>query len=1106
MADPDGPPDDPDKTTSGSPHVPSGDASLRRLGDFEILGELGRGGMGVVYEARQISLNRRVALKVLPPGLGLTQDARIRFEREAQAAARLHHTNIVSVHAIGEQDGHHFYAMELVDGGPLSRILDDLKGGRASAPWDQTMTVRPSAPKSEPAPGSSPEASSSGITTTGGRDWFDTVARLVADVADALEYAHASGVIHRDIKPGNLLLSRDGRLSIADFGLARVAQEPGMTMSGSLIGTPAYMSPEQIAAGRMKLDHRTDVYSLGAVLYEMLTLERPFPGESREEIITGILTKEPRPPKRVNARVPLDLETICLKAMEKDPDRRYASAAEMAADLRSYLQRGLIMARRAGAWRRIRKLLRRHPVAAVSSCAVVLLLAVSGLAWMASRQLAEEAARRAVADSLYEMSQGRYREGLRRVDSALAISPFLSDARLVRARLLIKLNRAREAAQEAEALLEENPDEWTAHLVLAAAARGAEGIRSGTSIDDHIRVVEAHAPKTAEAYYLRSLVADTDTKAVELLDRALDLDPGHADALLERSRRFNDLHRFQEALADCDRLLAARPRSAQARRQKSEIHSHHGDKDKALQETNRALELDPEDTDSLLARADAHETRGRTEEALADINRVIALDPASAEGYSRRSRFYDNRGRYDEARTDLEKALELNPEDVSAYSSLLWMHRRRGETNESLAVLGHLENASASWTDSRARSRAHLTLAEEYQGLGEYERSLAHADKAAALDPDNWQVFFVRAYVKRLLGDETGFREDCATIAGRPLEEFHEIQARAYQLAEVCERTDVALSELGRLITFDPSWSNVYNGRAGIYRLLGRLEESIADSTKCIELSSSVWCFSSRARTYVLMRDFGRALADVDRAIGLEPGLGWLQSLRGRVLLLLGRTSEALEAYDSEVKQFPESVESRAWGYVNLGRLEEALADIKRSIDLMPSNPMGYLSRGYLLTFKEGSCAEAVADLRKAREVVPTKSWPAWSFRVDATAQLIGLFHACPQAYDPGQALDSAKRAAVLAPVDPNVEWILGVAFYRNGRHEEARRILEKILPRDGEQVQELFFLAMVSQRLGRSREARAYYERAVTLMKDTPLDLEERRIRDEATRALGAA
>jgi serine/threonine protein kinase len=217
----------------------------QRLGDFEIVRELGRGGMGVVYEARQVSLNRKVALKVLSGGLGLTGRAVQRFRREAEAAAKLHHTNIVPVYATGEEDGTHFYAMELIDGPSLDKVLRHL---RASLPGP--------APAAEPARGlvqttdyvegtsTAAEVGLSASSLSSGGAYFDTVARMIAEVADALDYAHREGVIHRDIKPSNLLLSPAGRLSLNDFGLARMLEQPGMTVSGEFVGTPRYMSPE----------------------------------------------------------------------------------------------------------------------------------------------------------------------------------------------------------------------------------------------------------------------------------------------------------------------------------------------------------------------------------------------------------------------------------------------------------------------------------------------------------------------------------------------------------------------------------------------------------------------------------------------------------------------------------------------------------------------------------------------------------------------------------------------------------------------------------------------------------------------------------------------
>jgi serine/threonine protein kinase len=348
----------------------------QRLGDFEILREVGRGGMGVVYEARQVSLNRRVALKVLSGGLGLTPKAVQRFRREAEAAARLHHTNIVPVYATGEESGTHFYAMELIDGPSLEHVIRQLRASRerqrseddkktplANAPGSPGDTSRsPDLVATGPyIPDSGPVSTLSASSLSSDGHYFDTVARMIAEVADALEYAHQQGVVHRDIKPSNLLLSPASRLSVNDFGLARMLEQPGMTQSGEFVGTPAYMSPEQITAGRIPLDHRTDIYSLGATLYELLTLEPPFRGQSREQVLAQIVQKEPKPPRHFQKGVPVDLETICLKCLEKDPDRRYQTAGAMADDLRRYVNRFAILARRVGPVGRLQKWVKRHP-------------------------------------------------------------------------------------------------------------------------------------------------------------------------------------------------------------------------------------------------------------------------------------------------------------------------------------------------------------------------------------------------------------------------------------------------------------------------------------------------------------------------------------------------------------------------------------------------------------------------------------------------------------------------------------------------------------------------------------------------------------------------
>lgn len=317
---------------AGAGEVPS---ELRSLGDFEVLGEVGRGGMGVVYRARQRSLNRIVALKVLPGSLFQSERSVERFQREAQAAARLHHTNIVAVHAQGVEDGLAYYAMELIEGRPLSAVLAE-EGAR-----------------------SEPSASRSA------RD-FRALARQMAEVADAIDHAHRQGVLHRDLKPQNLLLGGDGRLHVVDFGLARVLDEPGLTLSTELVGTPAYMAPEQLGAGRGRLDGRTDVYALGVTLYELLTLRRPFQGATYDQIITQVLRKDPLPPRRVDPRIPPDLDTICQRAMAKEPERRFPDAAGLCSDLRRFAEGFPIASRRIGPIGRAARWMRRRPALATA--------------------------------------------------------------------------------------------------------------------------------------------------------------------------------------------------------------------------------------------------------------------------------------------------------------------------------------------------------------------------------------------------------------------------------------------------------------------------------------------------------------------------------------------------------------------------------------------------------------------------------------------------------------------------------------------------------------------------------------------------------------------
>jgi len=327
-------------------------ATPGQLGDFRLLREIGRGGMGVVYEAEQVSLQRRVAVKILRFAAVSDPEALDRFRREAETVARLHHTNIVPIFFVGNEDGIHYFAMQFIEG----RSLADVLAARTN-PVDAR-----------------------------------TVARWGLQAAEALVHAHQRNVIHRDVKPSNLLLDGEDRLWLTDFGLAKRLDDVTLSMTGALLGTPRYMSPEQASAARQRTDHRTDLYSLGATLYEAATGQPVFSATTPHEVIQQILHQEPTPPRRVRPELPRDLETVLLKCLAKQPEQRYADAESLADDLRAILDGRPVRARRASLWERTTKWARRQRRSlqlAIGSAVTAVLLSLAVLAAASAHRQAQ---------------------------------------------------------------------------------------------------------------------------------------------------------------------------------------------------------------------------------------------------------------------------------------------------------------------------------------------------------------------------------------------------------------------------------------------------------------------------------------------------------------------------------------------------------------------------------------------------------------------------------------------------------------------------------------------------------------------------------------------
>jgi WD40 repeat protein/serine/threonine protein kinase len=441
--------------------------SAELIGDYRVIRQIGRGGMGVVYEAEQVSLGRRVALKVLPFASALDHRQLQRFKIEAHAAALLHHTNIVPVFSVGSERGVHYFAMQYIEGRTLAAVIAELRAIAGKEPIKEPIgaaaTVDPAAGSPPPDHGryelgrpSSGSATSIGsnakrpadrATTAAAAgslstdrsnrspEFFRTVAQLGVQAAEALEHAHQNGIVHRDIKPANLLIDDRRNLWVTDFGLARFGEETGLTMSGDMLGTLRYMSPEQAMGRRCLIDHRTDIYSLAATMYELLTLQPVFDGQDRQDLLRQIAFDEPRPLARVNASVPVELETILHKALAKNPAERFDTAQEFADDLRRFLEDRPIRARRPSVVQRAAKFARRHRAAMqVLAGALVVLAIVSGIAavtlWQALGREREQRLR--ADDALTKETDARTK--LAQSHNTLTIEKQRTDAALVRER------------------------------------------------------------------------------------------------------------------------------------------------------------------------------------------------------------------------------------------------------------------------------------------------------------------------------------------------------------------------------------------------------------------------------------------------------------------------------------------------------------------------------------------------------------------------------------------------------------------------------------------------------------------------------------------------
>jgi serine/threonine protein kinase len=962
-----------------------------QLGDFRIHRAIGRGGMGIVYEAEQVSLGRRVALKVLPFASTLDAKQLQRFKNEAQAAAALHHTNIVPVYATGCERGVHFYAMQFIEGCTLAAAIEQLRKqaqrgqaakGMQITPWsegpqvqavdrspsDASLATASSRPYSgEASNPTTPQLGFSTDASTKSPAFFRAAANVGIQAAQGLEHAHQLGVVHRDIKPANLLLDGRGNLWITDFGLAQVRSNASLTLTGDLLGTVRYMSPEQTLAKRVLLDHRTDVYSLGVTLYELLTLEAAFTGRNRHEVVHQIAFEEPRRPRLTNKAVPAELEMIVMKAMEKIPAERYATAQEMADDLQRFLKDEPIRAKRPGLVLRARKWTRRHSAISWSALLLVFLAmaAVAMFSWRekhwADRRLADkgqEQQKTQAALDQAEKARRRARLALDELCSEEVLGDWLGRRTQLTGTQRDFLERALESYEKFTEEIGDSPEQRQA---LAGAYY-------------HVAVIRTRLGQETEAEVAYR-------RAIDLLDRLVREFPDVGAYAQDLARYHNDLAICQGAMGQTEEAIQSLENSRV--QQAALVRAHPGAAQFARDLARTYVKLGVQQA-----------RRGDTQAAVASEKAAIELlgelvrDQPKRPGYR-----FDLSTAYQNLGVDLAR-LNRTDEALASYQIALNLQ----------SALGH--------EDLRNRD-LQVEMARTYFSLGELQRRMGRSD--AALESQE-KSRAMRAALAREYPSFPAYTE----VLAQSHNNLGILLGELGRLDEALQSYEAALAIDAALVRDHPDVPRFAEGLGGVYCNLAALVRR----TKGPEAALKV---------------FDEAISTLQAALKKEPSLYLAKEFlrnshmeRLTTLQQLGRGAEVIEEREHLVADFPGVLEyalNLAGEYCNFGRAiseqgkpAEALAWFARAIEtlgavLEKDEPSGtarqflrnsYWSRAVALNHLDRFAA-AVNDWDKALEF---DDGPA-----DAEIRML-RGHSLLLAGEPAKAVADAEAVAALKVAD----------------------------------------------------------------------------------------